>query len=437
MANQLTLEQLKARRGPLVTQLREVEAEADPDTYKLPPELEEKFATLKAALESLDAMIERSEVTRRLERRAPSRPLDGSPETRATVRFGGRDAGLPNSFDGRVLTAQSGDRVPVLEARHKLADFSEERAAISFGGFLRALYFGPRDDLERRALAESTIGQGGALVPTPLALQVIDLLRSQCVAFKAGATTVPMESQTLRFARQIADPVGGWRAEGAPVVEGTPAFDGVTLTAKSWALLVKVSRELLEDGQNLDAVLQTVFARVAALALDRAILYGDGTNNSPVGIANTPGIQVSSLGVNGGQLTSRAALLDAVLALELANAPNVTAMVMSPRSARTLNGLTDTLGQPLRPPPSLEGVPILTTTSASVTETQGTATNASSILLGDFGQVVVGMRTALQITVLQERYLADSGQIGFVLWMRADVLLQHPAALARIDGIVP
>ena len=94
----------------------------------------------------------------------------------------------------------------------------------------------------------------------------------------------------------------------------------------------------------------------------------------------------------------------------------------------------DTTGQPLQPPPRLAGVPLLATTSVPTTETQGTAANSSSILLGDFSQVLVGMRTQLQVAVLQERY-ADNGQVGFVLWMRGDTMLAHPAAMARITGI--
>lgn len=432
----MTTEQLRARRKKIVAELREMDDAADPETGSLTPELQAKWDQLKALIDEIDNSITRSAEMDRLDLRSTGTPIS---ETRATVRLNGRDAPIPAGFDGRVLTTQTGERVPVLEARHQLASFApavEQRSDISFGGFLRALYFGPTNELERRALAEASIGTGGALVPTPLALQVLDLLRSRCVAFQAGAVTVPMESQTLRFARQIADPAGAWRAENAPIVEGQPAFDAVTLTAKTWALLVKISRELLEDGQNIDAVMQGIFARTAALALDRAILYGDGTNNQPVGVANMSGIQVVSMGTNGGPLTNRAPLLDAVLALETANAPNITAAVMSPRSARVLNGLVDTLGQPLRPPPSLENVPMLTTTSASTAETQGTATNASSILIGDFSEVMVGMRTALQVSILQERF-ADTGQIGFVLWMRADVVAQHPAALARIEGVTP
>ena len=90
----------------------------------------------------------------------------------------------------------------------------------------------------------------------------------------------------------------------------------------------------------------------------------------------------------------------------------------------------------MMPPPRLANVPVLTSTSVPVNETQGTANNASSIFLGDFSEVLIGLRTDLQITVLQERF-AELGQIGFIAWLRADVALARPAAIARIAGVTP
>ena len=176
-----------------------------------------------------------------------------TPELRV---FGGASSSAPQSFDGATLRTQDGQRVPVLEARHRLASFvpsSESRATeLGFGGFLKAVYHGPSTDLERRVMAEASVGTGGAMVPAPLAAEIIDLARAQSVAFQAGARTVPMTSQTLRIARVIGDPAGAWRAENAPIVEDQPTFDNVVLTARTWALIIRASRELLEDGQNTD-----------------------------------------------------------------------------------------------------------------------------------------------------------------------------------------
>ncbi len=129
------------------------------------------------------------------------------------------------------------------------------------------------------------------------------------------------------------------------------------MTAHSWALLVRVSRELLADGQNVSAVLEGVMSRVAALALDQAILFGTGSSNQPTGITNTSGISTASMGVNGATPASYADILNAILALQTANSNTVSAMLMHPRSARTYNGLVNTLGDAMRMPPVLQDIP--------------------------------------------------------------------------------
>lgn len=113
-----------------------------------------------------------------------------------------------------------------------------------------------------------------------------------------------------------------------------------------------------------------------------------------------------------------------------------------PERARTtftgaaLAKLKDGDGNPLNVPQMVSSVPMLTTTSASIAETQGTANNASSILYGNFRELFIGMRDEVQVTVLRERY-ADYGQVGFLVWMRADVQLAHKASFSRLKGIIP
>jgi HK97 family phage major capsid protein len=122
--------------------------------------------------------------------------------------------------------------------------------------------------------------------------------------------------------------------------------------------------------------------------------------------------------------------------LQSVNEGVVTAIVQAPRTGISLAKLKDGQGQPLTMPAMLNGIPVLTTTGIPVNQTQGTANNATTAFLGDFTQVLVGIRTQLQITVLQERF-AEFGQIGFVGWLRADVQVARPAALAKIVGIKP
>lgn len=334
----------------------------------------------------------------------------------------------------------SGERLPVLSQEQRISDFvpAERTAAsdVGLGRFIGALIDGPKNDLERRALAEGSVSTGGAFLPAPLATEVIDHARIENVAFKAGVRTVPLANKTMRMAKVISDPVPQWRAENALIAESEPVFGDMTMDAKSLAVRFVVSRELLEDTPNMDALLRSTMAAGFARGLDDAIFFGTGTDNQPLGLANTPGLLTTSMGTNGAALTGYAPFLDAMFALQAANEGKVDAIVLAPRSNRAIAGFVDTQGQPLQPPPLLANVPILSTNGIPVNQSQGTANNASSAFLGDFSQVLVGIRTQLQITVLNERF-AEYGQVGFIGWMRADVQVARPAALAKIVGIKP
>jgi HK97 family phage major capsid protein len=400
------------------------------------------FAAAETELRAINDKLARAELLDAAERQEAGKPIVGTPAPGIECRaFANVRSPLPAKFDGQLWRTPEGLAVPALAPTDKLSDFvpaSESRAGeLGLGGFLRVLNGGAQTELERRVLAEGTIGAGGAIVPTPIAAGVLDLMRSKTVSIQAGARTVPMDSQTLKIARQTTDPVGGWRAENAAIAESDPVFDQVTLTAKTWAVRFNVSRELLEDGQNTDAALRGILASAAAVGLDQAILVGSGTSNQPLGIRGQSGIQAVSMGTNGAQLTNWTQPLNAVQALETANAGIVSAMVMAPRSARAIYGFVDSTGQPLMPPPRVANVPVLVSTSVPINEVQGTSgAVASSIFMGDFSEVLIGLRTSLQIQVLSERF-AEVGQIGFIAWMRADVALARPGAIARIAGIIP
>jgi HK97 family phage major capsid protein len=400
-----------------------------------------KAAQIVAELDALMARISTRAKLDEMDRTALARPVDRS-AARVDVRgFGAVD---PAKIKGELWRAGDGSLIPVLDREQRLADMlapaelpeSSAASQIGLGGLTRAMVLGPRSEIEKRALAEATAGAGGVLVPTPLAASVIDRLRAVSRAVQAGVRTVPMSTQTLKMARITTDPTVAWRAENASIAESDPAFDSVTLTAKSLACFFKVSRELVEDAPNLDAALRNVLAQSFAVALDAATLVGSGASNQPLGIRGTSGITSVSMGGNGAALGSWSPVLDAVRDLQLANAGTVSAMIASPRTARTINGFADTTNQPLQRPPAVADVPLLTTTAMPVNETQGTATNASTILVGDFAEVMVGIKTDFTLSVLQERF-ADSGQIAMVGWLRADVAVARPAALARIIGIIP
>jgi len=233
------------------------------------------------------------------------------------------------------------------------------------------------------------------------------------------------------------DAIAAWRAENGAINESAAAFAPVTFNAKSLAVLVKASWELLEDAEgDFGKVLQDSFAKSFAVALDKAALYGAGTATEPKGLTKVAGITKVSLGANGAQLTDYGKVIDGVAAVRTANY-DPTAYVTAERTAATLANLKATAnGQYLTPPAYLDGVKHVRSGNVLVNLTQGTATNASDLITGDFRMLGIGIRHAFEVRILRERY-AETGQVAFIGYLRADVQPFRTDAFHITNGIIP
>lgn len=303
----------------------------------------------------------------------------------------------------------------------------------SIGTLMRTMITGSNSATIRNVLAEGTDSAGGFTVPTVLVRSFIDRMRAQSVCVEAGAQTVLLDTQKTNIARLETDPVPGWRNENAAVAESDPTFGTVLMTARSLAVMCKVSRELLEDSVNIEAALTNALAQALALELDRVALLGSGTAPEPTGIANTANILSQSMGTNGAALTSYGTLNTALSSLAAFNV-TPTAAVMAPRSYFAMAGLIDTTNQPLMKPWSLTDLPLLKTSQIPITQTQGTSTDCSTIIVGDFTKLIIGVRQGIRIELLKERY-AENLQYAFVAHMRADIAVQQPKAFLRVIGV--
>jgi len=323
----------------------------------------------------------------------------------------------------------------LLTRSHSFADFIAKRdgkqdASLSVGAYLRALATGARSDAEERALSETSGASGDYTVPTTLAARLIDNLRAQSVAVRAGAITVPLDSADHSIAKLATDPVPAWRSELGTITETDPTFGNVPLKARSLAAIVRVSRELLADSINLEAQLPVVLAASMAVEIDRAALFGSGTDPEPLGVANVSGIGEVA---HGAALSDYSPMVQAQTLVRTANA-DTSAFILHPRDSGTLNGLTASDGQPLNAPRSVAEVPFLNTTS--VPTDGGSGSDESMIVTGQFRHLLIGIREDVAIRMLTERY-ADTGELAFVVHFRGDVGVEHAEAFAKVSGILP
>jgi HK97 family phage major capsid protein len=180
-----------------------------------------------------------------------------------------------------------------------------------------------------------------------------------------------------------------------------------------------------------------------ALALDRAILTGAGGEAQPRGIVNQTGVgTVAAVGTPTTYAKVNAAILD-ILTANYLDDPSTLAWIQHPRDAAVYNGLTDTLGQPIRPTPWAASLQKYLTTSIPTTLGAGAESLA---IVGDFSQVLVGMRTSgVQMEVFNagqadsaagETINALSQAARWIrVYLRADVALVQPTWFAQMTGI--
>jgi HK97 family phage major capsid protein len=310
--------------------------------------------------------------------------------------------------------------------------------AFDLSDFIRGVAGMKSPGAVQAALSEGTNSAGGYTVPNVLMPNILEALVPNSSLLQAGAGIVPMELGGKDFTTAAIQtiPTAAWRAEAGAVATSDPVFRAVVATPRSLAFQFKVSRELLGDSRNLLAGLYIAIGQAFAKELDRAGLRGTGTAPEPRGILNTVGIQTVTNGAAGASIatTAYANFVSALQALLAADAPKPTAAIMAPRSFTTLAGLLDANDQPRQVPPVLRDWKMLTSSQIPTNLTVGASVDCSEIYVGDFTMIKFLMRENVSIMMAKELH-AGTGELAFFCHVRADVVVEYPAAVAVVTGV--
>jgi HK97 family phage major capsid protein len=419
--------ELERKRGEIINDARSILADFDNATTDDEiRKLEKKHDEAMRAFDSIQLDIAEEEVEAKAEDDARGkRPNSENREA---------PAGGEYSYSGNRAKWQTlnGKEVRCLEPSQKFA--TERHDGIGIGQTMRAMITGPRNDDEKRALSEGSDAAGGYTVPSPLAQEFIDKLRAASVLNRAGARTIDMTTETLAIAKLASDPQAAWTAENAAVTESDPTFARVDLEAKKLIGITRLSRELAEDSTNVNEMLENAIVQAVSQQFDYAGLYGSGSSNEPTGIVNQAGINTATMGTNGAAPANYDKFIDAIYENQLDNAADPTAMIWHPRTGVTLAKLKDGDNNPMSVPEMVAKVPKLSTTAMPIDETKGTNSDASSVITGDFTQMLIGLRSNLRIKMLDQTYAAND-QVAFMFGLRGDFALAQPTAFCRLDGV--
>lgn len=341
---------------------------------------------------------------------APDGAWSPRPATKSTEQF---------------INTKTGAPLPVLSHQDKLADLlpdgQKKSGNPSVGRLMRGIVMGglakDAGDLaeERKALGIAPDPSGGYTVSGSLSSEWIDLLRAQMVLSRAGCRTLPMDSGQVTLARVTGDPEIFWKAENAAIAPSDPTFGAVTLDAKTAVCLVRLSLELSQDSANIEQILQTTIINAMARAIDGAGL--NGTLPQPSGIVHRAGRNtVTGIGAP----ASYDFLVDGVAELLVDNVAleDIGAMIAHPllwkKLAKLRTGISDD-ETPLKAPDEIAKIPKLWTTAAPLT-----GGNTATAVIGDWRDLLLGVRQNITVQVLNQTFLGSNLQVAVLAHARVD-----------------
>jgi HK97 family phage major capsid protein len=309
----------------------------------------------------------------------------------------------------------------------------------------------------RAAYAVGATSTGGANVATNLlAGSFIEVLRSNALIMNLGPTVLSGLVGNIAIPRQISATQTYWVTEATAVTEAEATFDQVTLSPKQLGARSQYSRLMLQQSTpDIEGLVRNDLAKVMALGIDLAAISGSGTSGQPKGILNQSGIGSVPMGTNGAAFTNAATTgtsgIDQLIQLEskldIANALNGSLYYLT--NAKVVAALkqlktqyadylwTDNLdNRAAGTPGMINGYGVARSNQVTASGTKGSGTNLSSLIFGDFSQLLIGMWGGIEI--LPNPYGAgyNAGSVDIRAMQTVDLNVRHAEAFAAITDII-
>ena len=424
--------QMLERRAKLVKELRELQDAADTSSNgSMSEEQASAFDKIKAALAELEDAMGRRALIEEAERR-----MGGTPVASADRAF---DRQLHDFSIVRAIAAAAGLDVDAGREREVSQEIAR-RAGRKFEGVavpIQAL----RRPLERRdaiTTVSPTVGPGGNLIATLLdGSQYVDLLRAALVIRQLGARVLSGLTSNVDIPRITQSASVGWVAENTPLPVSNEAFDKISLRPKHAGAIVELSRNMLQQSTpDIEQLVRADLAAVLARALDSAAIFGTGLNHDPVGILHTPGVAVLPLGANGAPITYDA-IADLMGQVMGANAMGDDMGFLGNTKVRQhVAKMLNLQGQPLGFDTIFEGQPQAWSNLVPSNGTKGTGTGLSSLIYGNWSDLILGFWSELDVLVNPYDGAAYSkGNVLVWAMMTCDIAVRHPESFAAITDI--
>tara|TARA_R110000824_G_scaffold82382_6_gene206497 strand:- start:2876 stop:4795 length:1920 start_codon:yes stop_codon:yes gene_type:complete len=314
-------------------------------------------------------------------------------------------------------------------------EFECSRAASDLAGSESRGLRVPNEVLKRDQTV-GTAADGGNLVGEDTS-GFIEMLRNTSVAMERGTVLGGLVGN-IAIPRQSGGATAYWLAEGGATTENKASFDQVTMTPKTVAAWVDISRKLSQQSSiDVEALIRQDIATTLGLAMDLAAVNGGGTNE-PSGILQTSGIGAVAGGTNGG-LPTWADIVDLETAVAQDNAVGGNMAYLSNYKAsgtlKQTSKVSSTDSIMLLEDGELNGYEFLLSNQVPSDLTKGTGTALSALIFGNFADLMIGLWGGLDLTV--DPYSESTkGTIRVVAFQDCDIALRHAESFAAMQDMI-
>ena len=297
---------------------------------------------------------------------------------------------------------------------------ASDAAAAKLGRQSRGITI-PQDVL-RRDLSVGTASAGGNLVATDLdAGSFIDLLRNASALDQAVATVLTCLVGNVAIPRQSGAATAYWVAESGAPTESQQTVDQVSLTPRTVAAFTDYSRRLmLQSSIDVENMVRNDLARVLALKIDVAGLYGTGNSSEPLGLKLTTGVGTEDFAADTPTFAEVVALESDVAGANALTGSPVYLMNAAMRGA-------------LKTKAKDTGSGLFVMEGDLVNGYRGILSNqvaSNDLWFGNFADLIIGYFSGLDLMVDPYTH-STSGTVRVVAMQDCDIAVRHPESFSR------
>jgi HK97 family phage major capsid protein len=295
----------------------------------------------------------------------------------------------------------------------------------------------------KRDLVVGTANAGGYLKGTDhMGDSFIDVLRNKMMCVQMGATEMMGLQGDVAIPALTAGGTGYWVDESTAPTESTQTLGQVPLAPKVCGTYTEISKKLLaQSSPSVDQLVENDLALAIALAVDKAVLHGGGTNE-PTGLATLCTAPTAAQGGATGAATTYAKLVHLEAALAANNVDAATVAFMTNPKVRGLlrRIFPNTTGGDI--PVYTDGADGfgrvlgyrvgVTNQVKSDLEKSTSGTVLSAIFFGDWSQVIVGMWGNGIELIVDPYSLSTKGWVRVTALALADSYIRNTGAIVTI-----